>query len=136
MKVGSRRTILGAVAMTAICLVGAALAGSPAAQAQAAAAALAQAPAAAALAQIPRDQMSEVAFKNVQVLRGIPVDEFLATMGFIAASTGLNCTHCHSGNDYTVEAYAPDTIDLKQTARKMMVVMNTVNQSFFGDGKW
>jgi len=43
----------------------------------------------------------------------------------------LNCTHCHSGNDYTVEAYAADTIELKQTARKMMVIMNTINQSFF-----
>jgi photosynthetic reaction center cytochrome c subunit len=123
MKLGSRRTILGAVAMTAVCLAGAAVAGSPAAQAPA--------PAAAALAQIPRDQMAEVAFKNVQVLRGIPVDEFLATMGFIAASTGLNCTHCHSGNDYTVAAYALDTIELKQTARKMMIMMNTINQSFF-----
>jgi hypothetical protein len=75
--------------------------------------------------------MAEEAFKNIQVLRGIPVDEFLATMGFMAASTGLNCTHCHSGNDYTVESYAADTIELKQTARKMVVIMNTINQSFF-----
>ena len=75
--------------------------------------------------------MSEEVFKNVQVLRGIPVDEFLGTMGFIASATGLNCTHCHSGNDYTVEAYAEDTVELKQTARKMMVIMNTINQSFF-----
>ena len=134
MKSGSSRTLLCAVSMTAICLLASMLAPPAAAQTQiasAAAAALAQAPAAAALAQIPRDQLSEVAFKNVQVLRGIPVDEFLATMGFIAASTGLNCTHCHSGYDYTVESYAADTIDLKQTARKMMVVMNTINQSFF-----
>lgn len=136
MKLGSRRTILGATVMAAVCLVGAAMAGSPAAPAQgptvaAVTAALAQAPAAAALDQIPRDQMAEVAFKNVQVLRGISVDEFLGTMGFIAASTGLNCTHCHSGNDYTVEAYALDTIELKQTARKMVIMMNTINQSFF-----
>ena len=76
--------------------------------------------------------MAEQAFKNIQVLRGIPVDEFLGTMGFMAASTGLNCTHCHSGYDYTVEAYAADTVELKQTARKMVVIMNTINQSFFG----
>jgi photosynthetic reaction center cytochrome c subunit len=140
MKVGSRRTALGAVGMSVVFLVAAALVGGPAAQAQApaqsqlqalAAAALAQAPAAAALAQIPRDQLAEVAFKNVQVLRGISVDEFLSTMGFMAASTGLNCTYCHSGNDYTVAAYAADTIQLKLTARKMIVIMNTINQSFF-----
>jgi LysM repeat protein len=136
MILGSKSTILGAAAMTTVCLVGAALAGPPAAQTPAppraaVAAALAQAQAADALAQIPRDQMAEVAFKNVQVLRGISVDEFLGTMGFIAAATGLNCTHCHSGNDYTVAAYAEDTIDLKQTARRMVVMMNTINQSFF-----
>ena len=36
----------------------------------------AQAPAAA------RPQMSEQAFKNIQVLKGIPVDEFMDAMGF------------------------------------------------------
>jgi len=120
MKLRSRRTILGAVGMTAVCLLGAALAGGQAGQA----------PAAAPAAQRP--PMAEQAYKNIQVLRGIPVDEFLGTMGFMAASTGLNCTHCHSGNDYTVESYAADTIELKQTARKMVVIMNTINQSFFG----
>ena len=120
MKLRSRRTILGAVGMTAVCLLGAALAGGQAGQA----------PAVAPAAQRP--PMAEEAYKNIQVLRGIPVDEFLGTMGFMAASTGLNCTHCHSGYDYTVESYAADTIELKQTARKMVVIMNTINQSFFG----
>ena len=35
--------------------------------------------------------MSEQAFKNVTVLKGIPVDEFMDTMGFISASTNYNC---------------------------------------------
>ena len=122
MKLGSRRTILGAMGMTVVCLVGAALAGGQAGQA----------PARPPAAPAPAPQMAEVVFKNVQVLKGIPVDEFLATMGFIAAATGLNCTHCHGGYDYTVETYAADTVELKQTARKMMVIMNTINQSFFG----
>ena len=39
--------------------------------------------------------MSEQAFKNVTVLKGIPVDEFMDTMGFISASTNYNCTDCH-----------------------------------------
>ena len=39
--------------------------------------------------------MSEDAFKNIQVLRGIPVKEFMETMGFFAASLSLNCTDCH-----------------------------------------
>ena len=39
--------------------------------------------------------LSEQAFKNVTVLKGIPVDEFMDTMGFISASTNYNCTDCH-----------------------------------------
>jgi hypothetical protein len=35
--------------------------------------------------------MSEQAFRNVTVLKGIPVDEFMATMGFISAATNYNC---------------------------------------------
>lgn len=85
--------------------------------------------------QIPADQkqsMSDQYFKNVQVLRGIPVDEFMGTMGFIAAATGMNCTDCHveeSGGNWA--KYADDT-PLKGTARKMMLMMNAINQNFFG----
>ena len=40
-------------------------------------------------------QMAEDVFKNVQVLKGIPVDQFMDTMGFFSASLSLNCTSCH-----------------------------------------
>ena len=45
-------------------------------------------------AQTPaeRPQLAEEVFKNVQVLRGIPVKEFMGTMGMFSASLGLNCT--------------------------------------------
>ena len=53
--------------------------------------------AAAAQAQPEAKQpMSEDVFKNVQVLRGITVSQFMETMGFISASLGLNCSDCHS----------------------------------------
>jgi hypothetical protein len=96
-------------------------------------AAMGQAPQAAAAGDKPR--MSEDVYKNIQVLKGIPPDQFLETMGFMAASTGLNCTHCHGGYDYDVGTYASDNIDLKLTARKMIIIMNTINQSFFGGRK-
>ena len=41
-------------------------------------------------------KMAEQAFKNVRVLKGIPVDQFMATMGFFSASLGETCTDCHS----------------------------------------
>ena len=67
-----------------------------------------------------KPQMAEEAFTNVQILKGIPVDEFMGTMGFFSASLGLNCTDCHvdeSGGNW--KKYADET-PLKQTARRMM----------------
>ena len=80
-----------------------------------------------------KPQMSEEAFKNVQVLRGIPVDQFMGTMGFFAASLSMNCTDCHvtesAGN---WDRYADDT-PLKNTARRMVVMMNAINRADFGN---
>jgi photosynthetic reaction center cytochrome c subunit len=81
----------------------------------------------------PKPQMSEDAFRNVQVLRGIPVDEFMGTMGFFAASLGMNCTDCHteeSAGDW--KKYADDTA-LKNTARRMVIMENLINRSDFGN---
>ena len=39
-----------------------------------------------------RVPMAEEVFKNIQVLKGIPVDEFMGTMGFFSAALGMNCT--------------------------------------------
>jgi outer membrane lipoprotein-sorting protein len=76
--------------------------------------------------------LAEQVFKDVQVLRGIPVDEFMETMGFFSASLGLNCTGCHgleAARD--VSKFANDT-PLKQTARKMILMVNALNKNNFG----
>jgi photosynthetic reaction center cytochrome c subunit len=76
--------------------------------------------------------LSEQYFKNVQVLRGIPVDEFMDTMGMFAAATGMNCVDCHvAESDGNWPKYAEDN-DYKRTSRMMVVMMNTLNQSYFG----
>src|SRR5438067_449932 len=76
--------------------------------------------------------MAEDVFKNVQVLKGIPVNQFMETMGFFSAALGYNCTNCHGdevlGN---WEKYAVD-IPLKRTARRMIQVVNTINKDLFG----
>src|SRR3989449_871938 len=38
--------------------------------------------------------MAEEVFKNVRVLRGIPVDEFMGTMGVFSAALGWSCEDC------------------------------------------
>jgi len=104
------RTILGALLCFALCLVTAS--GQAASE--------------------PKPQLAEEVFKNVQVLKGISVNEFMGTMGFFAASLSLNCTDCHvseSSGDWG--PYAADT-PLKKTARRMIVMVNDLNKNSFG----
>lgn len=108
----STRVFLAAGATLVVCLFSVALTGS-------------QAPG-------PRPPMAEEVFKNIQVLKGIPVDEFMGTMGFFSSSTGLNCTDCHvdeSGGSWA--RYADDNA-LKQQTRRMIVMMAAINRTNFG----
>ena len=80
--------------------------------------------------------MSEQAFKNVTVLKGIPVDEFMNTMGFISAATNYNCIDCHVETkvegDWSV--YAQDT-PRKATARRMILMVQDINRTNFGGAR-
>ncbi len=80
--------------------------------------------------------MSEQAFKNVTVLKGIPVDEFMDTMGFIAASTNYNCTDCHVEpkveGDWSV--YAQET-PRKAITRRMIQMVQDINKNNFGGAR-
>ena len=77
--------------------------------------------------------LAEEVFKNVKVLRGIPAEQFMQTMGFFSASLGANCTFCHvveSGGNWT--KYADDSIPQKQTARRMVAMVAGMNKMYFG----
>src|SRR6266550_6614599 len=78
--------------------------------------------------------MAEDVFKNVQLLKGIPVKEFMNTMGFFSAATNLNCIDCHSPQSEDLAGYAIDT-PRKQTARRMVLMVNQINQANFGGRK-
>jgi outer membrane lipoprotein-sorting protein len=113
MMVSSRRISITAIALAAAILVGA---GTTRAQAE----------------SPQKPVVAEQYFKNIQVLRGISVKEFMDTMGFFAASLGENCTFCHveqSSGDWS--KYAEDNAN-KQMARKMILMMNAINKSYFG----
>src|SRR5207237_7570166 len=101
------------------------------AQARGAGQARGAAPAAAQRAA-QRPQMSEEAFKKVTELKGIPVREFMNTMGFFAASLAFNCTDCHGGASASDWAnYAIDT-PLKIRARGMITMVKAINDANFG----
>jgi len=113
MKLGSRPLALGTLSTIALWLLNTApVAGQPA----------------------PAKQlMSEQAFKNVTVLKGIPVDEFMDTMGFISAATNYNCIDCHVEpkveGDWSV--FAQET-PRKATARRMILMVQAINKTNFG----
>jgi photosynthetic reaction center cytochrome c subunit len=65
-------------------------------------------------------------FKNIQVLKNIPVDELMPTMQFIGASLGVECEFCHVENEMDKDDKKP-----KKTAREMMRMMSAINQNNF-----
>ncbi len=81
---------------------------------------------------VEKQPRAEDVFTNVQVLKGIPVSEFMGTMGFFAASIGLNCVFCHvpeSLQDW--KKFAVD-VPRKRIARSMITMVNTINKNNFG----
>ena len=84
-----------------------------------------------AQAQAARPPLSEEVFKNVQVLRGITVNEFMGTMGIFSASLGMSCEDCHRSGDSSWANYATES-PRKQMARAMVTMMATINKQHFG----
>jgi len=78
-----------------------------------------------------RPQTSEQAFKNIQALRGIPVDDFMGTMGIMTSALGFDCADCHTGAGTDKVDWAYDT-PRKVTARKMVKMVATINHDNFG----
>ncbi len=111
MKLVAKRAVIGAVAGAMLCMAGVLPAGGQ--------------------TGAEKPLFSEDVFKNIQLLRGMPVSQFMDTMGFFSASLNENCTFCHgieSGGSW--EKYADDTPN-KQTARKMILMMGTINKTYF-----
>jgi hypothetical protein len=66
----------------------------------------------------------------VQVLKGLPVNEFMGTMGIFSASLGMSCEDCHAAGDADWSVYATDS-PRKQMARVMITMMATINKTHF-----
>ncbi len=83
-------------------------------------------------AQTEKQPMAEQVFTNVQVLKGIPVSEFMSTMGFFAASVGLNCVFCHVPESLQDWKKFAEDVPRKRMARSMIAMVNTINRNNFG----
>jgi len=71
-------------------------------------------------------KLAEEEFKNIQALKGIPADQVIPSMQFIAASLGVECEFCH-----VAHANEKDDKKPKVTARKMINMMMAINKDNF-----
>jgi hypothetical protein len=84
----------------------------------------------AALAQ-EKPLLAEQVFKNIQVLRGLPVDDFMGAMGVMVAALESDCADCHEGAGTDRVNWAADT-PKKIRARGMVAMMANINKTYFG----
>jgi hypothetical protein len=89
-----------------------------------------------ARAQVRGDtRAAEQVFKNPTSMKGIPADEFMATMGFFAASLGISCGDCHtaeSGGDGS--KYADNGNPRKARSRGMIAMVKPRRPDQVRDG--
>src|SRR5580692_13119996 len=88
----------------------------------------------AALAQA-KPQMADDVFKNIKVLKGLTVDEFMGTMGLFSAALNVCCGDCHVGAGGSDPQWASDMKPEKNVARKMVTMVNNINKQNFGGAK-
>jgi photosynthetic reaction center cytochrome c subunit len=111
-KLRSRRGVLGASGITVAVLIGIGLAGAQTRSQE-------------------KPFLAEQAFKNIQVFKGLPVDDFMETMGIMAASLDFDCSDCHVGAGTDQVDWAADT-SRKQMARLMVTMVANINKNNFG----
>jgi photosynthetic reaction center cytochrome c subunit len=80
----------------------------------------------------PKIQMTQDYFKNVKVLTGIPVDEFMGTMGLFSAALSYCCGDCHTGAGTDNPDWAADP-PRKLMARRMAAMVKAINKDNFGN---
>ena len=105
-----RGTIFGAAVIGNVCLLGLAVAAR----------------------QEQPQPMAEQVFKNIQVLKGMPADVFMDTMGMFASSLLYDCTGCHVQEILIDRAAFATPTPRIQRARQMVVMVNALNKQYFG----
>jgi hypothetical protein len=76
------------------------------------------------------EKTSDKVFKNVRVMKGVPVDDFMGSMGLMCAALGFDCSDCHSGAGTEKVDWAADN-PKKVMARSMVAMMTAINRDNF-----
>ena len=80
-------------------------------------------------AQGSAGQKMEDAFLNIKSYRGQPADHLIPTMVYFEAALGVGCPYCHDNDAAKREL---DTKPQKDTARRMIEMVNVLNKNSFG----
>lgn len=67
----------------------------------------------------------EQAYKNIQVLNGLPASELDGAMYYMSAALGVGCTHCHTN------PWESDVKPSKLAARRMILMTRGINKENF-----
>ncbi len=69
-------------------------------------------------------------FKNVTTtpLKGLTVDDFMGSMGVMAAALGFDCADCHTGAGTDKVVWQDDT-NRKRMARRMTEMVAVINKN-------
>jgi hypothetical protein len=116
MKIGSTRRFTAAAVLGIICIAGAAIAANQAPPAQNTG---------------DRVPLSEEVFKQITLLRGIPVDTFFEAMGMFANAMGNDCTFCHEPRAYYDKSLFAQQTPKMERAREMIQMTNALNKQYF-----
>jgi photosynthetic reaction center cytochrome c subunit len=73
----------------------------------------------------PAPLMAEGAYKNIQVLNGVPASQIFPIMNFFSASLGVGCNFCHESER------EKDSLPAKVMTRKMVQMMFAINSNTF-----
>ena len=87
------------------------------------------------LARVPgagaqSEQTSDQAYKNIQILKGVPVSQFMNTMFFQRYALGVSCSHCHVDGQWE-----KDDKPAKAKAREMERMVLDLNRTVFRETK-
>jgi photosynthetic reaction center cytochrome c subunit len=112
MRGGSTQTIVASSAIAVVCLAGVMWGATGGGQSTA------------------PPPLAEQAFKNIQALKGISVDDFMSTMGIMSSALGFDCQECHDAAGTDKVDWAADT-PRKLTARRMVAMVTAINRDNF-----
>ncbi|MGA9769874.1 MAG: photosynthetic reaction center cytochrome c subunit family protein [Blastocatellia bacterium] len=78
--------------------------------------------------QQPGDKPAEQVYKNIQIFVGVPASRVPKAMETIAASLGVQCTHCH-----VPDQFEKDDLPTKLNARRMFKMQDVIHKEISTD---